>query len=232
METRYMQMRRVLLFITSAVFMFVLVACQSDEDTGGVQTQIGKSNPFVYTESPEQLIDTSKDYKAVFTMEKGGEFTIDLYEKLVPQTVNNFVFLAREGYYDGTTFHRVIAGFMAQGGDRTNGNPGNPGYYFDNEFHLDASHDSAGVISMANKGMIDGKGTNGSQFFITFRATEFLDGFELNGQGKNCSEPGTSCHSVFGKVVAGMDVVESISVRDPGSAKTPGDVIKSVSIQE
>ena len=202
METRYMQMRSVLLFITSAVFMFV----------------IGKSNPFVYTESPEQLIDTSKDYKAVFTMEKGGEFTIDLYEKLVPQTVNNFVFLAREGYYDGTTFHRVIAGFMAQGGDRTNGNPGNPGYYFDNEFHLDARHDSAGVISMANKGMIDGKGTNGR--------------FELNGQGKNCSEPGTSCHSVFGKVVAGMDVVESISVRDPGSAKTPGDVIKSVSIQE
>ena len=121
---------------------------------------------------------------------------------------------------------------MAQGGDRTNGVPGNPGYYFDNEFHPDARHDGAGVISMANKGIIDGNGTNGSQFFITFKATEFLDGFEPDGSPKNCAKPMTSCHSVFGKVISGMDVVNSISVRDPGSATAPGDVIKSVSIEE
>ncbi|MCL0105631.1 peptidylprolyl isomerase, partial [Dehalococcoidia bacterium] len=80
--------------------------------------------------------------------------------------------------------------------------------------------------------IIDGKGTNGSQFFITFKATEFLDGFEPDGSPKNCSKPMTSCHSVFGKVISGMDVMNSISVRDPGSATSPGDAIKSVLIEE
>ena len=224
-----MKLRNVLFLAIFSLSVLAFFAC-SNEDSGTeiVAEAEGKS----YVSVPEQVIDQSKDYKAVFTMEKGGEFTIDLFEKLVPTTVNNFVFLAREGYYDGTTFHRVIEGFMAQGGDRTNGNPGNAGYYFDNEFHPDARHDGAGVISMANKGIIDGKGTNGSQFFITFKATEFLDGFEPDGSPKNCAKPMTSCHSVFGKVISGMDVMNSISVRDPGSATSPGDAIKSVLIEE
>ena len=224
-----MKLRNVLFLAIFSVSVLAFFACSSeDSGTEIVAEAKGKS----YVSVPEQVIDQSKDYKAVFTMVKGGEFTIDLFEKLVPTTVNNFVFLAREGYYDGTTFHRVIEGFMAQGGDRTNGNPGNAGYYFDNEFHPDARHDGAGVISMANKGIIDGKGTNGSQFFITFKATEFLDGFEPDGSLKNCAKPMTSCHSVFGKVISGMDVMNSISVRDPGSATSPGDAIKSVLIEE
>ena len=224
-----MKLKNVLFSVIFTVATLVFFACGSD-DSG---TEIVASNEDKsYTSAPELTIDQTKDYKAVFTMEKGGEFTIDLLEKLVPTTVNNFVFLAREGYYDGTTFHRVIEGFMAQGGDRTNGAPGNPGYYFNNEFHPDARHNGAGVISMANKGIIDGKGTNGSQFFITFKATEFLDGFEPDGSPKNCAKPMTSCHSVFGKVISGMDVVNLISVRDPSSASSPGDVIKSVLIEE
>ena len=224
-----MKLKNVLFSVIFTVATLVFFACGSD-DSG---TEIVASNEDKsYTSAPELTIDQTKDYKAVFTMEQGGEFTIDLLEKLVPTTVNNFVFLASEGYYDGTTFHRVIEGFMAQGGDRTNGVPGNPGYYFDNEFHPDARHDGAGVISMANKGIIDGNGTNGSQFFITFKATEFLDGFEPDGSPKNCAKPMTSCHSVFGKVISGMDVVNLISVRDPGSASSPGDVIKSVLIEE
>jgi cyclophilin family peptidyl-prolyl cis-trans isomerase len=173
-------------------------------------------------------IDVNKDLSAVFEMEDGGQFTIDLYEKLAPVTVNNFVFLANENYYDGTTFHRVIDGFMAQGGDPSGTGGGSPGYYFENELHVDARHDSAGVLSMANKGLVDGKGTNGSQFFITFSATEFLDGFDVNDQPKECALD--SCHSVFGKVISGMDVVTGLSIRDPGSATKPGDAIKAVTI--
>ena len=224
-----MKLRNVLFLAIFSFSVLVFFACSNDDN--GTEIVAGDRDKS-YVSAPEQVIDQSKDYKAVFTMEKGGEFTIDLFEKLVPKTVNNFVFLAREGYYDGTTFHRVIEGFMAQGGDRTNGDPGNPGYYFDNEFHPDARHDGAGVISMANKGIIDGKGTNGSQFFITFKATEFLDGFEPDGSPKNCAKPMTSCHSVFGKVISGMDVMNSISVRDPGSSTSPGDAIKSILIEE
>jgi len=165
----------------------------------------------------------------LFEMESGDKFTVDLYEKLAPKTVNNFVFLAREGYYDSTTFHRVIDNFMAQGGDPSGTGSGSPGYYFDNELHVDARHDSAGVLSMANKGLINGKGTNGSQFFITFTPTEFLDGFDSSDKPKDCSSD--SCHSVFGKVINGMDVVNSISRRDPSTANKPGDAIKTITIK-
>ena len=133
-----MKLKNVLFSVIFTVATLMFFACGTD-DSG---TEIVASNEDKsYTSAPELTIDQTKDYKAVFTMEKGGEFTIDLLEKLVPTTVNNFVFLAKEGYYNGTTFHRVIEGFMAQGGDRTNGVPGNPGYYFDNEFHTDARHD-------------------------------------------------------------------------------------------
>ena len=180
---------------------------------------------------PAMTIDTSKDYTAVIELEKGGEIVIDLLEDGAPITVNNFVFLAREGFYDGVTFHRVLEGFMAQTGDPTGSGGGGPGYRFNNELSPDLRHDGPGVLSMANAGMRNGQGTNGSQFFITFRETHFLDGYNLDGSEKDCAAE--SCHSVFGRVEEGsMDEVMNISLRDPSSATSPGDVIKTIRIEE
>ena len=179
---------------------------------------------------PDMVIDASKSYSAVFELEKGDEFEVELYADKVPRVVNNFVFLAREGFYDGVTFHRVLEGFMAQTGDPTGAGTGGPGYRFESEFHPDLSHDSAGILSMANAG---GLNTNGSQFFITFRETGFLDHLNPDGSEKNCAQRGVSCHSVFGKVTSGMeDVVNNITLRDPSSAATPGDIITTIRIIE
>jgi len=138
---------------------------------------------------PEMTIDPSKKYTATFSTDK-GEMVLELFADKTPKTVNNFVFLAREGFYDGITFHRVIDDFMAQGGDPTGTGRGGPGYRFDDEFHPDLKHDKAGVLSMANAG----PGTNGSQFFITHLPTPWLD----------------NKHSVFGQVVEGMDTLMAI----------------------
>jgi cyclophilin family peptidyl-prolyl cis-trans isomerase len=127
-------------------------------------------------------------------------------------TVENFVNLARAGFYDGTTFHRVISGFMAQGGDPTGTGTGGPGYEFDDEFHPSLRHDAPGILSMANAG----PGTNGSQFFITYGPTPHLD----------------DRHSVFGKVTGGMDVLRSIRERDPQRDREPGDRIQTIEISE
>jgi cyclophilin family peptidyl-prolyl cis-trans isomerase len=175
-------------------------------------------------------IDPEKKYTATFKMAKGGEFVVELYPKEAPVTVNSFVFLARDGYYDGITFHRVIAGFMAQGGDPTGTGTSGPGYNFDNEPSPLRRHDSAGTLSMANAGVRNGKGTNGSQFFITFLPTPNLDGNNPDGSPKDCSRD--ACHTVFGKVIEGMDVVNAISIRDPSSARTPGDAITTIVITE
>ncbi len=168
------------------------------------------AGPQEYDGPPDLVIDTSKDYYATFVTER-GDFRLRLFDDQVPRTVNNFVFLARDGFYNGVTFHRVIPGFMAQGGDPTGTGGGSPGYRFDDEFHPDLKHD-AGVISMANSG----PNTNGSQFFITFVPTPHLDGG----------------HAVFGEVVEGMDVVNSISPRDPATAIEAGDVIYTILIEE
>ena len=141
---------------------------------------------------PPMIIDTSKKYTAIMETEK-GKLVLELFVEDVPKTVNNFVFLAREGYYDGTTFHRVLPGFMAQGGDPTGTGRGGPGYDFEDEF-TDHGHE-AGALSMANKG----PNTNGSQFFITFEPVHQLDGK----------------HTVFGQLVEGMDVLKEIRLRDP-----------------
>ena len=116
-----------------------------------------------YSAPPEMVIDPSKRYTATISTDN-GDIVIELFADKAPRTVNNFVFLAREGYYDGVTFHRVIKGFMAQGGDPTGSGSGGPGYKFADEFHPALKHDSAGILSMANAG----PGTNGSQFFITY----------------------------------------------------------------
>jgi cyclophilin family peptidyl-prolyl cis-trans isomerase len=159
--------------------------------------------------SPAMEIDPDKKYTATIETEKGN-LVLDLFAKDVPNTVNNFVFLARQGYYDGTTFHRVIPGFMVQGGDPTGTGRGGPGYSFADEFT--GHNHEAGTLSMANAG----PDTNGSQFFITYVATPHLDGR----------------HSVFGKLVEGMDVLKSISPRDPSTAAEPGDRLVKVTITE
>jgi cyclophilin family peptidyl-prolyl cis-trans isomerase len=157
-------------------------------------------------------IDPNKQYQAVFHTER-GDFTAELFAKQAPVTVNNFVFLARQGFYDGTTFHRVIRGFMAQGGDPTGTGRGGPGYQFaDEPGALALRHEGAGILSMANAG----RDTNGSQFFITFGPTP-----HLNGK-----------HGVFGRVVSGMDVVNSLRERDPDRDRQPGDAINSIEIRE
>jgi cyclophilin family peptidyl-prolyl cis-trans isomerase len=160
---------------------------------------------------PSGTLDTSKSYTARFKTER-GDIVVELYADRVPRTVENFVNLARAGFYDGTTFHRVISGFMAQGGDPTGTGTGGPGYQFDDEFHPSLRHDGAGVLSMANAG----PGTNGSQFFLTYGPTPHLD----------------DRHSVFGKVTEGMEVLRSIRERDPQRDRQPGDRIETIEISE
>ena len=160
---------------------------------------------------PSGALDTTKTYTATFKTER-GDFVVELYADRAPRTVENFVNLARAGFYDGTTFHRVINGFMAQGGDPTGTGTGGPGYQFGDEFHPSLRHDAAGVLSMANAGA----GTNGSQFFITNGPTPHLD----------------DRHSVFGKVTSGMDVVRSLRERDPQRDRQPGDRIETIEISE
>ncbi len=189
------------------------------------------SNTKIYSSPPPMTIDKNKNYNAIIEMEKGGEIIIQLFANEAPETVNSFVFLAREGYYDGVTFHRVIDGFMAQGGDPTGTGTGGPGYSFDNELTPKRRHDGPGVLSMANSGIQNGKGTNGSQFFITFTGTHFLDGFNLDDIPKDCSQAGVSCHTVFGNVIKGMDVVNGITVRDPSIA-IKADIMKTIRITE
>ena len=185
--------------------------------------------PMVWDASPEITLQDDKDYSAIIKIYGGGEIKIDLFEDKAPVTVNNFIFLSEEGYYDWVTFHRVIPEFMAQGGDPSGTGRGGPGYFIGNEFHPEARHDSAGVLSMANSGLLpDGQGTSGSQFFITYREAPFLDGLNQDGTPKDCAS--ASCHSVFGRVVEGMDVLNNIVPRDPETASLPGDVIETIEI--
>jgi peptidylprolyl isomerase len=163
-----------------------------------------------YSQAPSMQLDMTKQYFATFQMAKGGEFVVQLYPDKAPITVNSFVFLASQGFYDGVTFHRVLAGFMAQGGDPTGTGMGGPGYEFVNEKN-DLAFDKAGVVAMANAG----PDTNGSQFFITFGPV---------GLSEND-------YTIFGQVTSGMDVVNAITLRDPDTNPTsPGDVIATVTI--
>ena len=164
-----------------------------------------------YDRPPEMALKPGYDYHAVLVTEK-GPVRVRLFAEEAPETVNNFVSLARDGYFDGTTFHRVIEGFMAQAGDPTGTGTGGPGYTIKDEFHPSLRHDKPGVLSMANAG----PNTGGSQFFITYVATPWLD----------------DKHAVFGEVVDGMDVVTSIRERDPQRDREPGDTIERVEIEE
>ena len=155
-----------------------------------------------YSAPPEMAIDPAGKYTATLETSK-GKIVCDLFVKDAPKTVNNFVFLAREGFYDGTTFHRVIKDFMIQGGDPTASGRGGPGYKFEDETKGNPNKHKVGSLSMANAG----PNTNGSQFFITHIATDWLDGK----------------HTVFGQVTSGQDVVDKVQ---------QGDQLKSVTVQE
>lgn len=155
-----------------------------------------------YSAPPPMTIDTAKQYTANISTSRGA-IVVDLFPKDAPGTVNNFVFLAREGFYNGTTFHRVINDFMVQGGDPTGTGRGGPGYKFEDELKNNPRRHQVGSLSMANAG----PNTNGSQFFITHIATDWLNGK----------------HTVFGQVRSGQDVVNSIQ---------QGDTITSLTIEE
>jgi len=158
--------------------------------------------PKQYSAPPQMTIDTNKNYTVTFDTSR-GQIVCELFTKAAPKTVNNFVFLARDKFYDGTKFHRVIPDFMVQGGDPEGTGRGGPGYRFGDEVGRDKPKHQIGSLSMANAG----PNTNGSQFFITHIATDWLDGK----------------HTVFGQVKSGQEIVDSIQ---------QGDTVKSVTIAE
>jgi peptidyl-prolyl cis-trans isomerase B (cyclophilin B) len=155
-----------------------------------------------YDAPPPMSIDPAKKYSATLETSSGA-IVVDLFAKDAPKTVNNFIFLARDGFYDGTVFHRVIGDFMIQGGDPTGSGRGGPGYRFEDETANNPNKHKVGSLSMANAG----PNTNGSQFFITHVETGWLDGK----------------HTVFGQVRSGQDVVNKVK---------QGDTLKSVKIEE
>lgn len=175
---------------------------------------------------PIGALDTSLSYSAVISTD-AGDIEVELFDDITPLTVENFVNLARTGFYDGLSFQRVIPDFVSQAGDPPGDESDGPGYIFNDEFSRGLSHDGPGVLSMANAG----SNTNGSQFFITHTATTWLDAFD-NGIAKNCADDSVSCHSVFGRVTSGIEIVSGMVERDPETATEPGVTILSISIIE
>lgn len=166
-----------------------------------------------YPQAPPMTIDPAKNYTATITTPR-GDIVIKLRPDLAPTTVNSFVFLSREGYYNGLTWHRVIPGFVAQGGDPTGTGTGGPGYTVPGEFTDKVLFDKPGIVAMARPGNdVDG---NGSQFYITTAPTP-----SLNNQ-----------YTIFGEVVQGLDIALAIPARDPDTATTPGEQIVSIAITE
>ncbi len=177
-----------------------------------------------FKQAPEMKIDKTKTYQATLKTDQ-GDIVLKLYADKAPLAVNNFVFLAKQGWYDGVMFHRVISGFVAQAGDPTGLGFGGPGYTFSNEV-TGLKFDKAGLLAMANAdtpGQVS-QGTNGSQFFITLAPAPNLD----------AADPITQTnYTIFGEVAAGMDVVNKLTLRDPQqNPDTIGSIIKSIEIQE
>jgi cyclophilin family peptidyl-prolyl cis-trans isomerase len=205
------------LLITMSLFF----GCSSDPEPSEPSTPSTPSTPAESqtepSDEPEQTdgyppmtIDENKTYIANIETEQ-GIIRVELFAKDAPKTVNSFVYLAREGFYDGTTFHRVLPGFMAQGGDPTGTGTGGPGYTFEDE--INQHRHETGVISMANSG----PDTNGSQFFITYAPQPHLDGL----------------HTVFGQVIEGMNVLNRLTPRDPTENPSfTGDKIITITIEE
>lgn len=167
-----------------------------------------------YDAPPPMTLEDGVKYLARVKMETGGEFVIQLLADSAPQTVNSFIFLTNEGWFNGVTFHRVLPGFVAQTGDPTGTGGGGPGYTIPNEIDPALSHNKPGVVAMANSG----PDTNGSQWYVTLGDVSQLDGG----------------YTIFGQVIEGMDVVEAITPHDPSVSSNlpPGDKIESITIEE
>ena len=201
---------RGLLVIVGIIIIGVLLFSASCGGQAPAPAPTPPPKPKTYSSPPPMVIDMSKQYIATIETQK-GKLVLELFAKDVPITVNNFVFLARDSFYDGSTFHRVIPGFMAQGGDPTGTGRGTPGYSFKDEF---TKHTHvAGALSMANAG----PNTNGCQFFISYTPQPALDGR----------------HTVFGQLIEGMDVLQKLTPRDPAqNPKFEGDKIIRITIEE
>ena len=193
-------------YLTIVPFISIMIlACGSDANESG---EVSMAN---------DKTDTTKEYYSFIELEdQNGDamwvVKIKLHADKTPKTVQNFIDLSKSGFYDGVIFHRVIPGFMAQSGDPDGTGTGGPGYTFEDEFHPSLTHDSAGILSMANRG----PNTNGSQFFITYAPTPHLD----------------NAHSVFGKVVEGMEIIEAIPARDPSMVNDPAVKMAGIEIRE
>jgi cyclophilin family peptidyl-prolyl cis-trans isomerase len=165
-----------------------------------------------FTQCPPFSVDPKKQYMATLETEK-GDILIELFPSKAPLAVNSFIFLARQGWFDGVTFHRVLPGFVAQAGDPSGTGSGNPGYFFKNEPDPSLKYDKPGRVGMANSG----PDTNGSQFFITYAPAPHLDGR----------------YTIFGQVLSGMDILEKLTPRDPEKGDLPpGDILLHVTIEE
>jgi cyclophilin family peptidyl-prolyl cis-trans isomerase len=207
-------LRKPLWFLAAVGAFAVLAACQSATPSSGAKPGLGTpaATPLTWSSTPTMVIDKAKIYVATFRTSK-GDFRLQLYADKAPNTVNNFVFLARQGYYNHTTFHRVLKDTMAQGGDPTGTGTGGPGYTFADEIDPDLKFDKPGVVGMANYG----PNTNGSQFFITFTPQPMMNG----------------SYPIFGQVVSGMDKVLTLKLRDPSTNPDYyGDEIYSITIEE
>ncbi len=203
-------MRKLTIVLLLALSLVFIVSGQEGtlEEICEVATPADEPETREYDQA-EYVLEPGIDYHAIFCTDAGA-FYLNLFENQTPITVNNFVFLAENGYFNNTTFHRVIENFMAQGGDPTGTGTGGPGYRFEDEFPAFLTFDRDGLLAMANAGT----GTNGSQFFITTEITNHLD----------------YRHTIFGEVLAGQDNVMDISIRDPQSATEPGDTIHTIVI--
>lgn len=200
-------MRKFLSLLLLLCFSILVVGCSQKETTDTTKKIPEAVKPEVKSDTPVA------NSVAVFETSK-GTFKVELFQNQVPLTAGNFIVLSKKGFYDGLIFHRVIDGFMIQGGDPNGNGTGGPGYVIKDEFVPALKHDKKGILSMANAG----PDTGGSQFFITLAPTGWLDGK----------------HSVFGQVIEGMDVVESIGkVKTDGRDKPAEDVvIKKITIVE
>jgi cyclophilin family peptidyl-prolyl cis-trans isomerase len=193
--------------IALIILIFSLLKTQSSEEILLEESLLSNKE---WSSPPTMIIDTQNEYTAVIETELGN-IVLRLFANESPITVNNFVFLAQQGYYDGVAFHRVIHDFMVQGGDPTGTGSGGPGYMFEDEVDNGLKFDKPGLLAMANSG----PGTNGSQFFITHLATPHLNGN----------------HTIFGEVIEGMDTVFTIPERNPNNATSKGVVMRKVTIQ-
>jgi cyclophilin family peptidyl-prolyl cis-trans isomerase len=204
--------KAVLGFALVALGSVAVTACGSAGDATATAEADIAGAALQWSSPPAIQIDISKSYEAAFKTEL-GDIRVRLFPDQAPVTVNNFVFLAKQGYYDNTTFHRVLPGFMAQGGDPTGTGAGGPGYTFEDEFDPDLQFDRPGLLAMANRG----PDTNGGQFFITYAPTPHLNGL----------------HTIFGEVVEGAEILNSLTPRDPqANPDFQGDTLVSVEIIE